>query len=469
MTGSGTALDPWVIWDLADLQAVGNGAPYLLTDYYELGRDIDATPTRTWNWNAGRGVFEGFAPTAPVYLSPFQGSFDGNYHTISGLYMDRIAFGGGLFAHIAVGATVQNLYMENVDITLFYEAPAQMLYVGALVGHMRGGVVQRVQTSGSVHGTLRDTLLPGANYCAVGGLVGYHYNDGTIRYCCSYADVTAVGMMHAISMAGGLVGLFFDESLATSPLIHDCYARGAATHVDDLSAGGAGGLVAFLIYHEGWPTIDNCYSTGLVAGPAVGGLIASCSGLGPGYSVTDCFWDTQTSGTAISAAGTGRTTVQMQTRVTFTGAGWDFVAIWDIDDIYVFHNDGYPYFLWAALPTITVVSPNGGEVWYAGDTHWIRWNYTGDLGGTNVLIELLLAGVLDEVIIASTAIGSPEVGGYSWTINAGKADGEQYRVRITCIEYGPATDTSDDDFIIKTRIVPFPSPAVATLPATGVG
>ncbi len=41
--------------------------------------------------------------------------------------------------------------------------------------------------------------------------------------------------------------------------------------------------------------------------------------------MTDCFWDTQTSGQAASAGGTGKTTAEMQTENTFTDADWDFV------------------------------------------------------------------------------------------------------------------------------------------------
>ena len=55
-------------------------------------------------------------------------------------------------------------------------------------------------------------------------------------------------------------------------------------------------------------------------------------------SVTGCFWDTQTSGQATSAGGTGKTTAEMQTASTFLPAGWDLVNIWGIEE-----NQTYPY------------------------------------------------------------------------------------------------------------------------------
>jgi len=92
--------------------------------------------------------------------------------------------------------------------------------------------------------------------------------------------------------------------------------------------------------------IEMCYSTGVVTGSSyVGGLLGY---LGSGI-VTDSFWDTQTSGQATSAGGTGRTTAQMQTESTFTDAGWDFVGettngtedIWDMPV-----GGGYPILFW---------------------------------------------------------------------------------------------------------------------------
>jgi hypothetical protein len=48
--------------------------------------------------------------------------------------------------------------------------------------------------------------------------------------------------------------------------------------------------------------------------------------------VSNSFWDTQTSGQVGSAGGTGKTTVEMKDIATFSGAGWDIVAVDDADD-----------------------------------------------------------------------------------------------------------------------------------------
>jgi len=86
----------------------------------------------------------------------------------------------------------------------------------------------------------------------------------------------------------------------------------------------------------------------VTGGAWVGGLV----GQNAFGTVSNSFWDTQTSGQATSHGGTGRTTEQMQDITTFSGASWDIVAvggpgernptyIWNIvDDV------TYPFLSW---------------------------------------------------------------------------------------------------------------------------
>jgi hypothetical protein len=92
------------------------------------------------------------------------------------------------------------------------------------------------------------------------------------------------------------------------------------------------------------------------SGECVGGLVGdNCDG-----TISSSFWDTQTSAQATSADGTGKTTAEMQTAITFLNAGWDFVGetangtedIWWIDE-----GKDYPR-LWWELPTDSTVQAN---------------------------------------------------------------------------------------------------------------
>jgi len=97
-------------------------------------------------------------------------------------------------------------------------------------------------------------------------------------------------------------------------------------------------------------------------------------------------------------------------------------------------------------PTISVVSPNGGESWPVGTKQTILWSYSGNVG-SSVKIELLKAGVVYRTITSSALVGRGGSGSYSFSIPYNQAVGSDYRVRVT--SDSGYTDTSDSDFTIK--------------------
>ena len=123
---------------------------------------------------------------------------------------------------------------------------------------------------------------------------------------------------------GGLTGYAEESSV-----ISNCYARGNVEGYENV-----GGLIG---------TLDNStvlysYSTGLVnslSNQQEGGLIAETVGA---VSVTNSYWDTQTSQMSTSAGGTGRNSTQLKNLYNFHADGWDFICenikgtndIWDI-------------------------------------------------------------------------------------------------------------------------------------------
>jgi hypothetical protein len=101
------------------------------------------------------------------------------------------------------------------------------------------------------------------------------------------------------------------------------------------------------------------------------------------------------------------------------------------------------------LPTITVVTPNGGESWKAGTRHTISWTYTGISG--NVKIELIKGGVLNRVITNSTPIGAGGNGSFSWVIPSNQTAGTDYKIRVTSLSEPACTDTSNNNFTITKQ------------------
>jgi len=170
-------------------------------------------------------------------------------------------------------------------------------YAGELCKGLFGvvdGVEARIKNLG-----LADSYISGGGHQTVGLLVGRLIN-GTVSGC--FAERGRIEVFE--SDGGGLVG----SSIGT---ISNCY-----TNVYLTGWYGTGGLV-----ESNAGVIANSYSRGKVEGIQSGGLVSRNSG-----PVTNSFWDVNSSGEPISAAGTGLTTTEMQTMSTFTNVGWDFVG-----------------------------------------------------------------------------------------------------------------------------------------------
>lgn len=279
------------------------------------------------------------------YETPFTGHFDGKGFAITSLFMNRpdVAIDGlisgrvgGLFRTNA--GTITGVALENCDITAgsvggiasLNEGDITNCHVtGTLEGHTVGGFVN--ENDGTISECYSDCEVAGTHWSTnyAGGFVYYH--DGTISKCYSLGTVLATG---TFPRAGGFA------SYCDGVMTQDCYSRCSVTSSDE-----AGGFTGY----NNSP-IENCYSTGLVTAPTLGGFCRA------NYDViTDSFWDTEASGTGTSDGGTGKTTEQMKDRSTFVDAGWDFNTIWGM---FGYCNEGYAC-LRNVTPSCRVLYPAG--------------------------------------------------------------------------------------------------------------
>ncbi len=113
--GDGTEGSPYIIEDVQDLQNMSAD----LGANYTLGDDINASETRSWNWNVDH--YEGFEPIAmdmnnseyAFQGTKFTGSFDGNGHSITNLFINRSSLDYvGLFGHHDSG-NISNVSIDN--------------------------------------------------------------------------------------------------------------------------------------------------------------------------------------------------------------------------------------------------------------------------------------------------------------------------------------------------------------------
>jgi len=265
-----------------DLDAVRNN----LDNHHTLVNDLDST-TDGYEEMASAAAHggKGWEPIG-TWTARFTGSFDGQDHKIMDLFIDRPSDSNvGLFSFVAEGGVIKNVRVVDVAVTGHDS-------VGGLVGE-NSGTVSNSYSTGSVSGNVD-----------VGGLVGW--NHGTVDKCYSISSVTGN------EDVGGLVGL---NAGSLSNSSSTASASGSDHQVGGLIGGNSG-------------TVDNSYSTGGVTGNwSVGGLVGANGG-----TVNNSFWDTETSGQSTSDGGTGKNTMEMQDITTFSGAGWDIVAVASADD-----------------------------------------------------------------------------------------------------------------------------------------
>ena len=314
--GSGTAEDPYRIYNIYHLQAMGGGLPngvfpalallFPATEeslragvatlfgeaeartaaHYRLENDIDATQTGQTNWHEG----EGFLPIGDS-ASPFLGALDGAGYAIRGLQMRRAGEMAGFFGVVGASGRISNLGVDGGEV----EGDS-----------MVGLLAARVEAGGVIEGAWGRGRVRGSNN--VGGLAGYLADGATMRR--SWFG----GYVRGVRNVGGLVGEAEARS-ASADTIADSWAMAQTRGFV-----GVGGLAG------NWES-GNRMTASWAGGPLTGtsardrfGCLASGSG-----ESSASYSSVETSG--CSAAGVGGTAVDsLQTLVApeWNGAVWDF-------------------------------------------------------------------------------------------------------------------------------------------------
>ena len=299
-TGSGTSGDPYLIATLNNLYWVTQTTSSW-NKYFLQTADIDASSTSGW------GGGSGFSPIGNS-TTQFTGTYDGDGHTITGIFINRSTVYIGLFGYTS-GAIIKNIGLINADIT-------GSDFVGGLVGHNADlSKLSNSHCAGSVSGSSN----------LVGGLVGYNNSSSTVSNCYSTASVSGIGSV------GGLVGLN-----TNSALVSNSYSTGTVSGSSNF-----GGLIgengaSFEVSNCFWDKTTSGQTIGIGSGPATGA--------------------------------TGKTTTEMKNAVTYLDAGWD-AAIWNLGDGI---NNGYPYLDWqntSGTSLIASLMPSGSGT--SGDPYLI--------------------------------------------------------------------------------------------------
>ena len=260
--------------------------------------DILLNDTTDWEYWGKYTYAESWTPigTGSYYIDPihpFLGTFDGQGHVISGLYIDgnedtiRELEEHGLFGY--VGTKGETTVIRNLGIQ-------------ASVADMRGNLID--SNIGLLAGVLR---------------------DGTISQCFTQGRIVVDA--NSNEDIGGLVGQLGGINYDAGGVVTDCYSQVDIVYNPmDINATNRGEFGSGLVdWNNG--SISNSY----VAGGSWQEGVA-------GGTISNVYYNKELSPKAGAQTGTALTTNEMHAKSSF--AGFDFDSIWGRNDTI---NGGYPY------------------------------------------------------------------------------------------------------------------------------
>lgn len=232
LAGSGTAEEPYQIGTAAEFDRIRED----LTASYVLTADIDLSAYENWIPIGNLTYSDVNMETGDMDMTKmFSGSLDGDGHTISGVtsVTDQNMLTIGLFG--AFTGTIQDLKVENVNVT----GDETVMASGGVVGYAIAGSVSGVTLSG-------ENSVTGIN--CVGGIVGGSMAE--ITGCTvENADITVIGdndfsdgriIQCDVAECGGLVagGSFMGR-------VDNCTASGTVTAIgnEPVGLGGIAGCI----------------------------------------------------------------------------------------------------------------------------------------------------------------------------------------------------------------------------------
>ena len=231
------------------------------------------------------GTFKEWTPIA-TSASPYTGIFDGQNHTISGLYFNQEdSYNVGLFSR-------NNGKIANAGIldSYFYGTSK----VGGVCGNNYTGTITNCYNTGSVSGL--GTLGGVSGYNDTGNITNC-YNTGNVSGSSGFVGGVSgynskgtiinsynAGSVSGLEYVGGVSGINYTGSIT------DCYNIGSVSGIERY-VGGVNG------WNKG--TITNCYNIGSVSGS---GYVGGVNGWNKG-TITNCYNTGSVSGTGVNVGG----------------------------------------------------------------------------------------------------------------------------------------------------------------------
>ncbi len=293
--------------------------------------------------------------------SYFAGTFNGNHHSVSGLYYCStstydIFSNFGLFTNSS--GTIENLKLVNISVSATYGA-----YSGYSHRSIAGICVYNSGTISncSVQGTIRARVGDPDGRCYVAGIAGWGNENSSVMNCSNAVDIRAdiyhspyvyVGGICGYNSGGYIIGCKNTGNLYTTGSYHyyvggicgelyggsikDCYNTGELGYGSETySYGYAGGILGFSYNNYG--SISNVYNIGMLNSSLL--YVGSICYNAPSYIVSAYYL----SGTAVKGIGTSTE----DTTIAKSAANMQKESfVESLGEAFVYNEGGYPLLAW---------------------------------------------------------------------------------------------------------------------------
>ena len=276
----------------------------------------------------------------------FSGVFDGDGHKIMNASATLFKENKGI---------IKNLSIENTDIVeqsilvVTNNGTITRCFVSGKISYKydtNGGIAASNTENGSIEKSSANVLFDDSNAerkLYMGGIVGNNY--GTVSECFAIGNIKSQVVGNAVYIPGNYYPTIYNGASYTGGIagylsngsISNCYADvSIISKAGDYSSAYAGGIAGYVSENGG--VINNTYARGSVSATNAKGGIC---GYKSGGTITNSFYDRNTTGCTDTGKGIPKTTLGMKMQSVYTD--WDFDNVWGMsDDI----NDGYPYLRW---------------------------------------------------------------------------------------------------------------------------
>lgn len=312
---AGTQDDPYMIMDVGDLYGLSelSQKDSFTGKYFKLGADITVNTGNAADWATEEPEYS-WTPigTSKIY---FKGNFDGDMHTISGLYrsVGEVQF-NGLFARTD-SATIKNLRLVNC----YFKNEQQ--YFGSISGYDNAGTFESIYTDAIVYSASRTG----------GGLIG-RIGNTTINNCWFDGSVTST-RSGADNRIGGLAGVVYTGTNKITNCLNSGIITASNTTTSNVYTGGLMGIIESAATVE----LKSCLNVGMIKYKSGSSSYGSIVGKVNGKLTLTAEEKSYTASDTCSAKGYSSVNLVGMSRTNMIGAkaetnlaGFDFKDVWSI-------------------------------------------------------------------------------------------------------------------------------------------